>query len=215
MHETMKTIEQIKVAEETLLGWLMGEVGEGKEAYACHIEENGKLIDQIKDLSETAKDCMKKKYYEMLICDMMREDDDMNDVGRAGYDNWRYKSSGRFAPKGHGSDVGHGSRLHMGYTMDDPHMHPGSKTMRGDYDDYSLDEHMDRKSPLYHQYKSAKMGYTKTHSETDHRKMDNHITEATMETMSDMREMWDDASPETRARMKSNLTTLLKEWEKG
>lgn len=232
MHEVMRTIEQMKVAEETLLGWLMGEIGEGKDCYGSHVEENGKIIDQIKDLSEASEKCMKKKYYEMLIGEIMREDPEMNELGRAGYDNWRYVSSGRFAPKGHGTNVGHGSHMRSGYGPMDPHTHPGARPF--DYEDpeqypirggdpfqrrmgYPEDDMMDRdyrKSGVYKKYKDAKMGYTRNHDEKEGHRMNDHIVEAVMETSEDMKEMWNDASPETRKRMKMNLTNLLKEWEK-
>lgn len=101
MHETMAAIGMMKGSCKTLLELIACEIAEGKENIACHVDELGKMVDMVKDFSEAEEKCMKKKYYEMLVGYMMSDDDDMDELGRMGYDNWRYKS-GQFAPKGHG-----------------------------------------------------------------------------------------------------------------
>lgn len=225
MHETMMTIEKMAEAKKTFLDWLCAEMAKGEECFDGRA--GGALTDMIKGLAEAEEKCMKAKYYEVVIGEMLDYDSEEDDeMGRYGYDNYRY-ASGRFAPKGRGRNVGHGSRLKMGYPLD-PHTHPGADRW-DDYDriighdpmrypyGYPEDQKDGRKtkSSTYDEYKRSKMGYTQTHTDQDHRQMNDHILEATMETAEDMKEMWNDASPETKARMKANLSSLLKEWEKN
>lgn len=104
MHDTMAVIGMMKATSKTLLEMIACEVAEGKENVACHVDELGKLVDMVKDFSEAEEKCMKKKYYEMLVGYMMEEGEDMAELGRMGYDNWKY-ANGRYAPKGHGHRI--------------------------------------------------------------------------------------------------------------
>lgn len=134
MHKTMEEINKICEAKKQLMCWVQEELNCGKEYMSKDgvVECVGQLVDMVKDLAEAEEKIMKTKYYEMMVCAAMTTGEDMMDVGRMGYDNWRYKS-GKFAPKGSGSNVGHGRGLRMGFVDDrdypwpdyvDPYMSP-------------------------------------------------------------------------------------------
>lgn len=232
MHKTIEEVNKLCEIQKKLTEMLECEVNEGKEYMALCADKVGEISDMVKDMAEAAKDTMKKKYYEMLICDMMREDEEMDEVGRMGYDNRRY-SSGKFAPKGKGRYVGHGSNLRMGYPwphnmrpydplpfFEDEDMHDMSRDYRMGYpinDIYRDFTEMkpSEKGRLYDEYQMARKHYTSSHDEKDHRDMDDKIIEHTMEASETMGEMWRDASPETRKQMKMSLGKLLDAWEKG
>lgn len=118
MHEIMAELKTLKGTKKTLSEWIACAVSAGKEGFEC--EAVGALTDMVKDLAEAEEKCIKAKYYEMLIGEMMSQDEDMCELGRMGYDNWRYKS-GKFAQKGRGTNVGHGPSLNMGYTPFPPY----------------------------------------------------------------------------------------------
>lgn len=71
----------------------------------------------------------------------------------------------------------------------------------GDYDG--------RHSESFNRFRKAKRHYTKTHSEADKQMMKDASNEHMMDTMATIREMWDDADPDLRTRMKTDLTTLV------
>lgn len=133
MHKTMEEIKEMCEVKDTLMKWVKCEVDKGMYGpECCDVEACGAVVDMVKDLAEAAEKCMKKKYYEMMICAAMSTGEDMEELGRMGYDNWRYKS-GRFAQKGHGTNVGHGANLRMGFVDEpwppyvDPYMPPNMR----------------------------------------------------------------------------------------
>lgn len=153
MHRTMEEINKICEAKKQLMCWVQEEINCGKEYMSKDgvVESVGQLVDMVKDLAEAEEKIMKTKYYEMMVCAAMTTGEDMMDVGRMGYDNWRYKS-GKFAPKGSGSNVGHGRGLRMGFVDDrdypwpdyvHPHMMPEMQYGMGpfgyDYDQKDRD----------------------------------------------------------------------------
>lgn len=234
MKETMMTLEEMKEIEKTLLDWVKEEVGKGKECF--DVEAAGEVVDMVKDLSEAGEKCMKKKYYEMLICEMMSTDDDMEEVGRMGYDHWRYAGSGHYAPKGHGtyqtrvSGTGKpgyipdpdrydwerkpGRHLHAPFPYDD-NMGPMGYPMGGIKTTDPIKMDGMKYGEAYERYKNMKKHYTETHDEGSHHEMNEHIKESARDTLMAMKDMWADASPEVKQVMRNGVESLLTEMKKG
>ena len=63
----------------------------------------------------------------------------------------------------------------------------------------------------YNQYKSAKRHYTETHDMTDKDQMDEHAKEHIDKMLDSVREMWRDADPELRQKIKDDMTRLTNE----
>lgn len=236
MHQTTRDLGKLHEVKEDLMGLFEKLVCQMKTEPECvDIKEAGELADMIKDLSEASEKCMKQKYYEMLICDMMGTDEDMEQVGRMGYDHWRYKSSGHYAPKGRGEYSAHIGAMHggrHGYIPDPDHWEdermPGRHIHAPYYYDadmkpmgYPMDPKMNaemmkidhdmRHGEAYNRYKGAKRHYTESHDETHKMEMNQHIAESAKDSIMAMKDMWQDASPETRKSMKNALEGLLTE----
>lgn len=85
-----------------------------------------------------------------------------------------------------------------------------SERMR--YDQREMDEEYDpRYGRTFNDYRRAKRHYTETHSDSDRQKMRDRTNEHVMETMATMREMFDDADPELKKRMKADMVKLTQE----
>lgn len=219
-------ISRIHAMKESLTEWAKGEIEKGKDC--VDTEEMGKVVDMIKDLADAEKNCYEAKYYKAIHEAMEKEEKNgtgdipwyLNFIGgmdgRAGYDNWRY-SSGRFAPKGHG----HMSRdgYTRPYTLEEHRdyrdtqmgdfdwMNPWMTNSRMGYDSQNRmmnDSHYDK-------YKNARRHYTETHSMKDKSDMDTHAQAHMDATIDSFRDIWQDADPEMRRRMKTNLSTLINE----
>lgn len=63
----------------------------------------------------------------------------------------------------------------------------------------------------YNQYKSAKRHYTETHDMMDKDRMDEHAKEHIDKMLDSVREMWRDADPELRQKIKDDMTRLTNE----
>lgn len=114
--------------------------------------------------------------------------------GRLGYQG---EGGGRSSNSSQGGNRGSGNRSQsgsrMGYDMDwDPDDDP-------------------RQSREYNEYKRAKRHYEQTRSTADKQKMDEHAMKHVNQAMDSFREMWKDADPNMRKRMKADLTTLVGE----
>lgn len=80
------------------------------------------------------------------------------------------------------------------------------------YDDMDWDPDDDPKqSKEYNEYKRAKRHYTESKSPADKQQMDEHAMKHMNQAMDSFREMWKDADPTMRKRMKADLTALVGE----
>lgn len=191
------------------------------------------VADMIKDLAEAEKACMEACYYETIVKAMEKADEEDDDDGRMGY-NSRHYANGRFAPKGRGSRMGYMPDMMMqfpyiyGY-INDPDFEDnmrnrrmpyqpsgaGNRSQSGSkmgYDDMDWDPDDDPKqSKEYNEYKRAKRHYTESKSPADKQQMDEHAMKHMNQAMDSFREMWRDADPNMRKRMKADLTALVGE----
>lgn len=190
------------------------------------------VADMIKDLAEAEKACMEACYYETVIKAMEKADEEDEQEGRMGYNAYRY-ANGRYAPKGRGTRRGYTPEMGMmnpylyGYLYDPDIAKDmekgrlgyqgeggGNRSQSGSRMGYDMDwdpEDDPRQSREYNEYKRAKRHYSETKSPEDKRKMDEHAMKHVNQAMDSFREMWRDADPNMRKRMKADLTTLVGE----
>lgn len=190
------------------------------------------VADMIKDLAEAEKACMEACYYETIVKAMERADEEDDDDGRMGY-NSRHYANGRFAPKGRGTRMGYIPNMMMQYPyiygyINDPDFEDkmaerygyqtsgaGNRSQSGSrmgYDDWDWDLDDDPKqSREYNEYKRAKRHYTESKSPADKQQMDEHAMKHMNQAIDSFREMWKDADPTMRKRMKADLTALVGE----
>ena len=204
-HKSTEKYNDICSLKHHMLHYVMGETEKGFEPNPEKVHILKEYVEMIKCLAETEKECQEADYYEAVVQAM--EDTGMMDSERMGYNPNRNRmgqySDGRAGNRSGNSDSGSNSR--RGYSPDmysRMMMRPGD-----DRDDWGDDD--PRHSEAFNRFRKAKRYYTKSHSEEDKQRMKDASNEHMMETMATIREMWDDADPELRTRMKTDLTNLV------
>ena len=212
-HKSTEKYNDICSLKHHMLHYVMGETEKGFEPNPEKVHVLKEYVEMIKCLAETEKECQEADYYEAVVQAM--EDTGMMDSERMGYNPNRNRmgqySDGRAGNRNGGrmsSDSGNsdsGSNSRRGYSPDmysRMMMRPGD-----DRDEWGDDD--PRYSEAFNRFRKAKRYYTKSHSEEDKQRMKDASNEHMMETMATIREMWDDADPDLRARMKTDLTNLV------
>ena len=212
-HKSTEKYNDICSLKHHMLHYVMGETEKGFEPNPEKVHILKEYVEMIKCLAETEKECQEADYYEAVVQAM--EDTGMMDSERMGYNPNRNRmgqySDGRAGNRNGGrmsSDSGNSdsdSNSRRGYSPDmysRMMMRPGD-----DQDDWGDDD--PRHSESFNRFRKAKRYYTKSHSEEDKQRMKDASNEHMMETMATIREMWDDADPDLRARMKADLTNLV------
>lgn len=106
-----------------------------------------------------------------------------------------------------GMKNGDGYPMHnerMGYN---PRMKPIPMPMMSDEDE----EYDDRHGRAFNKFRKTKRHYHETHSDADRKQMKDYANEHLMETIGTLKEIWEDADPDLRKRMKTDLTKLTAE----
>ena len=212
-HKSTEKYNDICSLKHHMLHYVMGETEKGFEPNPEKVHILKEYVEMIKCLAETEKECQEADYYEAVVQAM--EDNGMMDSERMGYNPNRNRmgqySDGRAGNRNGGrtsSDSGNSdsdSNSRRGYSPDmysRMMMRPGD-----DRDDWGDDD--PRHSEAFNRFRKAKRYYTKSHSEEDKQRMKDASNEHMMETMATIRELWDDADPELRTRMKADLTNLV------
>lgn len=194
-HKSTEKYNDICALKHNMLHYVMGETEKGFEDDPAKVHVLKEYIGMVKDLAEAEKACQEACYYESVV-DAMDNADMFEDNPRMGYNRLGQYSDGR------GMDGDSGSNQRMGYI---PDMNRPYKRMM---DEIDWDEDEPAYGKSFNRFRKAKRHYTKTHSEEDKQKMKDASNAHMMETMATLREIWDEADPELRKRMKTDLTTL-------
>lgn len=208
MHERINKIEEMK---EKLISAMSSSLDCGVDK--VDTKEAGEVIDMIKDLAEAEEKCWKACYYKSIVEAMEAYGDGSE---RAGYDNWRY-ASGRFAPTGRGHFVGFVPPTD--YIFDDPRMWGKDDGRMGyprrpgmwDEDGRRMDTDRSTDNSTYGKYRDSRRHYHESGSQSDKDEMSHHAKEYVTEAMATMRDIWKDADPEMKIKMKTELSALAKE----
>lgn len=203
MHELKKNLEDVIEIEGRLITIAKEELSKGKEC--VDTKEYGEVIDMIKDLASAKKDCLEACYYATVT-------EAMDDVGeeyeRMGYNNRRY-SSGRYAPKGRGHISGFTPTVsQMPYVrdyIDDPERFREGMRKMG-YSDHRMNRPMDM-------YRESKRYYHESKDPEAKREMEAHASEHIGETLTSIREIWDDADPKMRMKLKEDISKLVRDMD--
>lgn len=238
-------IERIHKMIECLTEKALCELDKGVEN--VNTEEMGEAVDMIKDLCEAE--------YRAVIVKSMKEADEEEEEynkellrmlkteygeedGRRFYDEYRYKTTGRYAPKGKGTYVGRRGYEEPPYW----HRYPGDMTDM-DYDSMERMRDMDRLSRgrMYYTDMSDRMGMIdqprsgsiaerdmregrsgmsrkhymetreqhKTNTQQDKDAKMQSLDEYMKELSTDLTDMISDMTPEERSLMKSKMSILL------
>lgn len=225
MHDVMAKMEEIRELKNTLLQAVKTEVAKGVQC--VDTKEAGEVIDMVKDLAEAEKCCMEACYYSKVV-EAMTDDEEVY-----GYNNRRYKN-GRYAPKGRGSMMGYNpTMMQMPYIMDyldDPEefeyrmgysgqggrgsSRGGNRSQSGSRmsgGSYGYDGGEGRYGAPYMRYRDSRRYYTETHSPEAKEDMNAYASEHVGDTLTSIREIWKDADPSMRRKLKEDFTKLVDE----
>lgn len=218
-HKSMEKFGDICELKHQILKFIDSQTASGLTFDPTEVAVMGEYVDMIKDLAEAEKYCQEACYYESVVEAM----DEYGDNPRMGY-NPNRNAKGQYTSRGGYSDMDSDGRSsgssrgmnrsqsgnrRSGY-MPDPDMY-------GRYDMRMDDPHMDdsdwddRYGRPFNEFRKAKRHYTQTHSAEDKEKMKEHANEHMMESMTTIREIYDNADPDLKKRMKSDLTKLASE----
>lgn len=204
MHEEIKKLQK-KVVDRAC-AWV-----EECGLESIDAEEFGEITDMIKDLSEA-------RYYD-AVADAMHVSDDPEEMSRmmerAGYDNWRYPTSGRFAPKGSGERMGYPVDYHMmpGYDGAMGYDGRGSESRsNGSYSDNGRMGYTDPSSRLansYNEYQEYKRSYSSNKNADNRRKMEESADKHLDEIIETVKEIWSDVDQPLRVTMYNKLVKFI------
>lgn len=209
-------IKRIHEMEEKLTEIALCEINKGIEC--VNTAEMGAVIDMIKDLACAEKEAREAKEMEKeeedekkeneYFLKMLKEEYGDEEGERRFYDNYRYKSSGRFAPKGKGSYMPRGGR--RGY--EEPpyyHMNPDYRMDLEDYKGKTAEElrDMDRhtKGVMYYTEPIRMDGMREMHDRKDGKSWEKR--RGYMET----KELHKDGSPESKQHRMKDLEMYAKD----
>lgn len=234
-HENEASYKSICEAKKHLIEEVISQLNKGVEQ--VNANELGEVTDMIKDLAEAEKLVKEACYYESIVEAMDEASDDSS--GRYGYRKrvMPYPPILGDAPYIddylQDMDPYEGAHMRMGYpkrsTSNSSRSNRGNTTRsrdsmgrytsgrsgydKPDYDRYD-DDDMDwdpRYGQAYNDYKLAQRHYTESHTQADKDTMNKKANEHIADTVNTIRDMWKDADPALRKRMKSDFSSLLNE----
>lgn len=194
MHEMKEKLHDICEMKKRVIDWAKMEIEDGLSEDPQHIMMFGEIVDMIKDLAEAEKSCHEACYYESVVEAM----DEYGGNPRMGFKPGR-NAEGQYTSRGGYSDMNNRSDWRMPEHQE--WARPGKEDM--DYDE--------RYGKPFNEFRKAKRHYTKTHAPEDKEMMKEHANEHMMETMTTIREIYDNADPELKKRMKADLSKLVGE----
>lgn len=182
----MKTkIDCVCEVFDTMLSCFKSEISNG--LMNVNTEEAGQVADIIKDMSETEKNLYEANYYKLVSESMEEKSKPENKNRRMGY-NWNEKPY----IDAYLHDPDFEDDMRYGYNATG---YNGSASMRNSRMGYVDWEGSD-------EYMEAKRHYSETHSSADREKL-------MKETINTFKEMWGDADPVQRSKMKTELSALV------
>lgn len=222
MHDEMKKPELSEICqiEKDLIAALRTVVSHGVMSKDVDGKELGELVDMVKDMAETKRNCWEACYYQ-TVTEAMEEYDDEDSMG---YNPNRY-ASGRYAPSGRGSRMRGFMPSPNGKMMDTKRgaedWYPGMDYVEGPmgYPRRWMPEYMNENDPdrqygeAFKEYKDARRHYTETHSMEDKSHMDQKAMEHVNRSMMTLREIWKSADPAVKKEVSSSIASLAAEFK--
>ncbi len=235
MHDEYKKpdLSDICQIEHDLIAALKTAVSHGVFSKEVDGKELGELVDMVKDMAETKRNCWEACYYESVTKAMEEYDEDpeyMMGYSRKGRNMNRY-ANGRYAPSGTGNQT-YG---YMPYPLRTPIMMRGDDVSDPDnyvYENFPMmgysksqrtemgrgmyqngNHQRNKYGSAYNEYKDAKRYYTETHSMDDKHHMDEKAMEHVNQSIMTLREIWKDADPEVKKGVSSSIASLASEFK--
>lgn len=204
--EVIEALEDVKETKKKLLCCFKDEIS-NKGLGAIDAKEAGEVVDMIKDLASVEKDCLEALYYMKVVEAMVNYEEP-----RYGYNPNRSSTTGRY--------ISNGTRPKMGYR---PHTKMVDYDNDMDADDYMREAMMGyshgtnengmdpRYGKAYNEYKNTRKFYTESKSPEAKKEMNTHAEEHVHDSIATIRDIWEDADPALKKRMKEDFTKLVNE----
>ena len=195
-------IDDVLCLKEKLMGWAKMYCEQGYEAIDA--QELGEVVDMIKDLAEAHKCCEEALYYESVTNAMDEAGDEMRYGEVRGYNPNRSSRTGRYMRE---TSSGHMPMDEMwpemmGYTMGNSNSGRSGNSGAGSSGNSGY-------SPNYEMYRDAKRHYRTSKDAGSKSEMDAYASQHIGDTIETIRDIWNDADPAFRKRMKEDLTALI------
>lgn len=205
MHELEMKLHELQKMKESLITQIQPHLTKGFSD-DCDLVPAGQVVDMIKDLAQAEKCCAEAEYYKTVTKAMEEHSDDVYEEDGMGYNPSRSSRTGRYTSRS-GSRSGR-----MGYPYpwprrDEPPIEPMGydperRVGKEMWEDPRYGENFNR-------WRYAKRHYTETHSMEDRDEMKKHANHHLSDTVDTLNEIWSEADPELRLKMKRELTELV------
>ncbi len=213
MHDENKTPDLMDICqiEKDLISALKTVVSHGVFSKEVDTKELGELVDMVKDMAETKRNCWEAHYYETVSKAMEEYDYDDDSMG---YNRNRY-SNGRYAPSGTGNMTS-GYRPHSNMMpnmrSNDVYDNPmGYGRNNGGMDHNEIYGYQYGKA--YDEYRDARRHYTETKSYEDKSYMDEKALEHVNTSVMTLRDIWKGADPSVKKEVRSSIKNLAEEFD--
>lgn len=219
MHDKHKKPELSEICqiEKDLISALKTTVSHGVFSKEVDGKELGDLVDMVKDMAETKRNCWEACYYETVV-EAMKEGEDeeggrmprgMEHMYKIMPPHWMNEGPAGYIPS---------SRVPMnkdwnGLSYD--YSNNSGRRMNGDNDDQSQNRNRYRNpyGESYGEYEDARRHYTETRSPEDKRHMNEKAMEHVDNSMMTLREVWRNADPDVKKQVSSAISSLASEFK--
>lgn len=209
--------------------WVEAEASKGRECLSDEdVEAIDKVVDWIKDLYEAEEKCWKSHYYKTVV-ESMKEAELYRENGmRMGYNTHHSSRTGRFiSGYHHPMMMPMREEEYMMEYMQDPdsfkeRMGYGNGRMGatrnqsgrnisygGSGSGYTPEQ--SRYGMHYNHYDQMRRHYHETHSDEDKHEMDEHAKLHVEDSIATIKDIWRDADPTLKRKMKADFTNLVSE----
>ena len=214
--QTEKCFDKLDEMKKTLCCWVEGAISSGESN--VNAAELGAAVDMIKDIACAQKDIWESCYYKTVV-DAMKEGEEEGgwENHRMGY-NPNRNSLGQYSrgyerPR---TDIMRWPETTMGYSPSGAGTRSQSGSRMGYEDVYARmmppeSEDSERYGREFGRYRQARRHYTETNSPEKKREMEEHAEHHMNEAIATFKEIWREADPELRQKMKTDLTKLMGE----
>lgn len=219
MHKECKKPElnEICQIEKDLISTLKTVVGHGVFSKEVDSKELGELVDMVKDMAETKRNCWEACYYETVTRAMEEgsEEDEgmprgMEHMYKIMPPHWMTEGPAGFTP----------SKTIMGKDWDTMYQRSNSMANRKldddhdwDRDNYKRDRYRNQYGEAYGEYEDARRHYTETKSPEDKRYMNEKAMEHVNHSMMTLRDVWKNADPDVKKQVSSAIASLASEFK--
>lgn len=232
MEEVKAELDKIKEIKKSLISAVELTVAKGVFSQEVDAKELGEVVDMIKDLAETDRNCWEACYYKTVV-KAMKEGGSEDEEERMGYNRNRY-ANGRYAPSGSGRSgymdrmppIYYDDSMPMGYSRGGNNGNSGgsyqgsgsgnnggSNYGNSGSSGYSRTQTGNQFGVAYDDYMDARRHYHDSKSPDDKNHMDKKALEHVNGSVMTLREIWKDADPSVQKEVKTAIKKLAEEFE--